>query len=63
MQSRRNRLDLKKFEKVSNKISDIIDEYNEPIKDECLSKLTGKQIKKFYEGFRAEEKKLQDCKS
>ena len=51
------------FDNVSNKISDIIDEYNEPIKDECLSKLTGKQIKKFYEGFRAEEKKLQDCKS
>ncbi len=57
---------IAEFKKVSNKISDIsdiIDEYNEPIKDQCLSKLTGKQIKKFYEGFRAEEKKLQNCKS
>ena len=51
------------FEDVTNEISKIIDMYNEPIKDECLSKLTGKQIKKFYEGFRAEEKKLQNCKS
>ena len=62
-ESPRFKEDIAEFEKVSNKISDIIDEYNEPIKDECLSKLTGKQIKKFYEGFRAEEKKLQDCKS
>ena len=62
-ESPRFKEDIAEFEKVSNKISDIIDEYNEPIKDECLSKLTGKQIKKFYEWFRAEEKKLQDCKS
>ena len=62
-ESPRFKEDIAEFEKVSNKISDIIDEYNEPIKDQCLSKLTGKQIKKFYEGFRAEEKKLQDCKS
>ena len=51
------------FEKVSNEISNVIDMYNEPVKDESLSKLTGKQIKKFYEVFRAEEKKLQNCKS
>lgn len=62
-ESPRFKEDIAELEKVSNKISDIIDEYNEPIKDECLSKLTGKQIKKFYEGFRAEEKKLQNCKS
>ena len=45
------------FDKVSNEISNVIDMYNESVKDESLSKLTGKQIKKIYEGFRAEEKK------
>ena len=40
------------FEDVTNEISDIIDKYNEPIKDEKLSKLTGKQIKKFSEKHR-----------
>ena len=54
---------IAEFEKVSYEISNVIDMYNEPVKDESLSKLTGKQIKKFYEVFRAEEKKLQNCKS
>lgn len=40
------------FKKVSKKISKIIDKYNEPVKDEQLSKLTGKQIKKFSEKYR-----------
>ena len=40
------------FEDVSNEISYIIDKYNEPVKDECLSKLTGKQIKRFHEEYR-----------
>ena len=62
-ESPRFKEDIAVFEKVSNEISNVIDMYNEPVKDESLSKLTGKQIKKFYEGFRAEEKKLQNCKS
>lgn len=51
------------FKKVSKKISKIIDKYNEAIKDEHLSKLTGKQIKKFYEEIRAEAEKFLHCKS
>jgi hypothetical protein len=62
-ESPRFKEDIAVFEKVSNEISNVIDMYNEPVKDESLSKLTGKQIKKFYEVFRAEEKKLQNCKS
>jgi hypothetical protein len=44
------------FNDVSNEISKIIDMYNEPVKDECLSKLTGKQIKEFHEEHRNEKK-------
>ena len=62
-ESPRFKEDIAVFEKVSNEISNVIDMYNEPVKDESLSKLTGKQIKKFYEVFRAEETKLQNCKS
>lgn len=50
------------FEDVSNEISKIIDMYNEPVKDECLRKLTGKKIKKFYEEIRAEVEKSLNCK-
>lgn len=40
------------FKGVSKIISKIIDMYNEPVKDERLSKLIGKQLKDFYKEFR-----------
>ena len=40
------------FKGVSKIISKIIDMYNEPVKDECLSKLIGKQLKDFYKEYR-----------
>ena len=50
------------FDKVSNEISNVIDMFNESVKDESLSKLTGKQIKKFHEKYRNKKKKNKGSK-